>query len=115
MKRGEIYWADLIPRSGSEQLGRRPVIIISHDVFNESPQWHSIIIVPVSTSEKQAQRGPSAVFLQKGTADLKYSSVALCHQITTLDRSKFKERIGMLPASILSEVESGIKAALDIA
>ncbi len=114
MKRGEIYWADLIPRSGSEQLGRRPVIIISHDVFNESPQWHSIITVPVSTSEKQSQRGPSAVFLQKGTAGLKHSSVALCHQVTTLDRSKFKERIGMLPASNLAEVESGLKAAMDL-
>jgi mRNA-degrading endonuclease toxin of MazEF toxin-antitoxin module len=33
MKRGEVYWADLVPRSGSEQQGRRPVIVISHDAF----------------------------------------------------------------------------------
>src|SRR5580658_697712 len=31
MKRGEVYWADLVPRSGSEQTGRRPVILVSHD------------------------------------------------------------------------------------
>ncbi len=36
MKRGEVYWAELTPRSGSEQQGRRPVVVISHDVFNES-------------------------------------------------------------------------------
>jgi mRNA-degrading endonuclease toxin of MazEF toxin-antitoxin module len=34
MKRGEVYWADLVPRSGSEQTGRRPVILVSHDGFN---------------------------------------------------------------------------------
>ncbi len=34
MKRGEIYWANLQPRSGSEQQGKRPVIVISHDGFN---------------------------------------------------------------------------------
>lgn len=33
MKRGEVYWADLAPRSGSEQRGRRPVVVISHDAL----------------------------------------------------------------------------------
>ena len=33
--RGEIYWADLDPVRGHEQAGRRPVLIISHDIFNE--------------------------------------------------------------------------------
>jgi mRNA-degrading endonuclease toxin of MazEF toxin-antitoxin module len=28
MKRGEVYWADLVPRSGSEQTGRRPVVVV---------------------------------------------------------------------------------------
>ena len=39
MKRGDVYWADLTPRSGSEQQGRRPVIVVSHDGFNETPGW----------------------------------------------------------------------------
>jgi mRNA interferase MazF len=33
--RGEIRWADLSPGQGREQTGRRPVLILSHDVFNE--------------------------------------------------------------------------------
>ena len=37
MARGEVYWADLVPRSGSEQTGRRPVILVSHDGFNQTP------------------------------------------------------------------------------
>ena len=68
MKRGEVYWADLAPRSGSEQRGRRPVVVISHDAFNQTPGWRSIIVVPLSTSVAQAGRGPSAVLLSQGAA-----------------------------------------------
>lgn len=37
MKRGDLYWAVLAPRSGSEQQGRRPVIVVSHAGFNQAP------------------------------------------------------------------------------
>ena len=63
MKRGEVYVADLTPRSGSEQQGRRPVIVLSHDAFNQAPNWRSIIVVPLSTSATQAKRGLTAVLL----------------------------------------------------
>jgi mRNA interferase MazF len=85
MKRGEVYWADLAPRSGSEQQGRRPVIVISHDAFNHTQSWRSIIVVPLSTSVAQTGRGPSAVLLPQRAAGLGKNSVALCHQVTTLD------------------------------
>jgi len=114
MKRGEVYWADLVPRSGSEQKGRRPVIVISHDAFNQTQGWRSIIVVPLSTSLTQAGRGPSAVLLSEGTAGLSKESVALCHQVTTLDRSKLTQRIGELNLTELRQVEDGLKAAMDL-
>jgi mRNA interferase MazF len=114
MKRGDVYWAALVPRSGSEQAGRRPVIVILHDGFNQTPAWKSIIVVPVSTSGLQAKRGPTVVKLPAGTAGLSKPSVAVCHQVTTLDRAKFTKRIGALPASFLSEVEEGLRAAMDL-
>ena len=33
--RGDVVWADLNPTIGKEQTGHRPVIVLSHDVFNE--------------------------------------------------------------------------------
>ena len=87
MKRGEVYWAALAPRSGSEQQGRRPVVVISHDAFNQTPGWRSIIVVPLSTSVAQAGHGPSAVLRSQGMAGLSQDSVALCYQVTTLDRA----------------------------
>ena len=115
MKRGEVYWADLAPRSGYEQQGRRPLIIISHDAFNQTQGWRSIIVVPLSTSSAQAGRGLSAVLLPQGAAGLNKDSVALCHQVTTLDRSKLTQRIGELSSIQLSQIEDGIKAAMDLA
>ena len=114
MKRGEVYWADLAPRSGSEQQGRRPVVVISHDAFNQTQGWRSIIVVPLSTSVAQVGRGPSAVLLPQGAAGLSKDSVALRHQVTTLDRSKLTQRIGELNSTELTQVEDGLKAAMDL-
>ena len=111
MRRGEVYWATLAPRSGSEQRGDRPVIVVSHDAFNEAPGWRSVIVVPVSTSVAQAGRGPTAVPLPKGAGGLVSESVALCHQVTTLGRSKLTKRLGLLPEAILTAVAEGLRIA----
>jgi mRNA interferase MazF len=114
MRRGEIYWAELAPRSGSEQGGRRPVIVVSHDGFNMTPGWHSVIVVPMSTSARQARRGPTAVEIAPSGTGLHRAGIAVCHQVTTLDRTKLAKRIGMLSPALLSSVEEGLKAALDL-
>jgi len=114
MRRGEVFWAELRPRSGSEQMGSRPVIIVSHDGFNQTPTWRSVIVVPLTMSEAQARRGPTAVPLAPGTGGLKKGGVALCHQVTTLDRAKLTDRIGVLSATALARVEEGLRTALDL-
>src|SRR5690554_6132387 len=96
MKRGDVFWIELEPRSGSEQRGRRPAIVVSHDGFNEVGSWKSVIVVPVSTSGEQARRGPSAVALSAGDGGLRTGSVALCHQVTTIDRGKVVDHVGRL-------------------
>jgi mRNA interferase MazF len=113
MRRGEIYWADLVPRSGSERTGRRPVVVVSHDGFYQTSGWMSVIVVPVSTSPLQAKCGPTVVGLPAG-AGLSKGSVAVCHQVTTLDRAKLTKRIGALPVELLQELESGLRAAMDL-
>jgi mRNA interferase MazF len=114
MKRGEVYWADLALRSGSEQTGRRPVAIVSHDGFNLAPGWRSVVVVPISTSATQTRRGPTVVEIPAGVAGLPRASVAVCHQVTTLDRAKLGRRIGMLSPDLARGVEAGLKAALDL-
>ena len=114
MKRGDVYWATLAPRSGSEQQGTRPVVVVSHDAFNQVESWQSVLVVPVSTSREQATRGPTAVPLPAGAGGLKKDSVALCHQVTVLDRRKLSGRLGSLPDPLLAQVGDGLKAAQDL-
>ena len=114
MIRGEIYWADLAPRSGSEQTGRRPVIVVSNDGFNQLAAWRSVVVVPLSISAAQARRGPTAVAIPGGAAGLPRPGTAVCHQVITLDRSKLTKRIGLLPHPLLLLVDDGLRAALDL-
>lgn len=112
MKRGDVFWAELGPRSGSEQSGRRPVVVVSNDGFNRVEAWRSIIVVPLSTSATQRRRGPTAIEIPKGAAGLRQASVALCHQVTTLDRAKLVTHIGELPTAIREQLDDGLRAAL---
>jgi mRNA-degrading endonuclease toxin of MazEF toxin-antitoxin module/uncharacterized protein RhaS with RHS repeats len=75
--------------------------------------WRSIIVVPLSTSNNQARRGLTAIFIPQGEGGLSQDSVALCHQVTTLDRSKLKQKLGEFSAGKMSEIENGLKAAMD--
>jgi mRNA interferase MazF len=112
MRRGEVYWADLEPRSGSEQRGHRPVVIVSRDALNRVEGWASVIIVPLSTSARQAGRSLTSVPVPRGTAGVGHSSVALCHQVSTIDRRKLGRRIGTLPDELVTAVDAGLRCAL---
>jgi len=112
--RGEVYWAELSPRSGSEEQGRRPVIVVSHDGLNRVPSWRSFVVVPISTSKAQARRGMTAVALAAGAGGLKKPCVALCHQVTTLDRARLGPRVGALSRESLARLDAGLRCALDL-
>ena len=114
MRRGEIWWVELRPRSGSEQQGRRPAIVVSHDALNLVEAWRSIVIVPVTTSRRQASRYLTTVPLQAGDGGLIHDSVALCHQVTTLDRGKFVERVGTLSEDTMRRIGEGLAVTLDL-
>jgi mRNA-degrading endonuclease toxin of MazEF toxin-antitoxin module len=114
MRRGEVWWAELELRSGSEQRGRRPVVVLSHDAFNEVPTWRSVIVVPLTTARRQQLRGPTVAPLAAAETGLPRESFALGHQITTLDRSKLAEAIGRLGADSLRRVEATVLVACGI-
>ena len=60
MRRGEIYWADLHPAYSHEQAGRRPVLILSHEVFNDRS---GTVIAVALTSQEPAAGFPLTVAL----------------------------------------------------
>jgi mRNA-degrading endonuclease toxin of MazEF toxin-antitoxin module len=90
------------------------VIVVSHDGFNQTVDWRSIIVVPISTSALQGRRGPTVIEIPAGAGGLLKTSFAVCHQVTTLDRAKLTKSIGALPSEVLEEVVMGLKAAMDL-
>jgi predicted DNA-binding protein len=67
VRRGDIFCADLAPRSGSEQTGRRPVVVVSHDGFNRVEARRSEMVVPLSTFRSTAPSGPTAIVLPRAS------------------------------------------------
>jgi mRNA interferase MazF len=61
--RGDVLWADLDPTRGREQAGQRPVLVISHDIFNERS---GTVIAMAITSQPQKAGFPLTVELTKG-------------------------------------------------
>ena len=114
MKRGDVVWAEFRPRSGSEQRGRRPAVVVSHDAFNARSTWRSVVVVPVSTSPRQARRGPTVVRIDGALPGLTEPSVVVCHQVTTLDRSQLSAQLGSLPSGAMAEIDAALRAALDL-
>ena len=91
VKRGDIFYADLIPVVGSEQGGIRPVIIIQNDVGN----MHSpTVIAAAITSQRSKTKLPTHIEINSKENGLKADSIVLAEQIRTIDKSRLMEKIG---------------------
>jgi mRNA interferase MazF len=101
--RGEIYWADLAPTRGSEQAGKRPVLVISHDVFNERS---GTVIALALTSQPQRAGPPLAV--QIGSVKLPKPSWVKISQIRTLSTERLGKRLGRISPEELEQVIEGL-------
>lgn len=116
MVRGEVYFVDLTPRSGSEQMGRRPAIIVSHNAFTDNPRWQSVTVVPLTSAERWRRPSPTTVLFQAGECNLPRACAALAHQVTTLDKSKIlAPSIGILTPDKLAELEGALRNYLVLA
>lgn len=96
---GEVYWADLSPAQGREQAGRRPVLVLSHGVFNERSRT---AIAAAVTSQPQRAGFPLTVEILGGRLP-KRSWVKVSH-IRTLSVERLGKRIGEISPEELQRV-----------
>jgi len=101
--RGEIRWADLNPVRGKEQAGKRPVLILSHDVFNE--RSGTVIAVALTS---QPQRAALPLTLELQSADLPKRSWVKISQIRTLSIERIGSRIGRALPEEITQVVDGL-------
>ena len=106
--RGEIRWADLSPARGHEQSGLRPVLILSHDVFNE--RSGTAIVIAITS---QPQRAGFPLTLELKTGDLPKRSWAKIGQVRTLSSERIGELVGKLSPEELAQVIEGLNEIID--
>jgi len=101
--RGEIRWADLDPVRGREQAGARPVLVLSHDVFNE--RSGTIIAVDLTS---QPQRAGFPLTLELAIRGLPKKSWVKISQIRTLSVERIGARLARAMPEILDQVVEGL-------
>ncbi len=101
--RGEIRWAEINPVRGKEQAGRRPVLVLSHDVFNERS---GTVIAMALTSQPQRAGFPLTLELQaKGLPKQSWVKIS---QIRTLAVERISRRLGTVSPEELAQVIEGL-------
>ena len=101
--RGEIYWAELDPTIGHEQAGRRPVLVISHDLFNERSE--TVIALAITS---RAQRVSLPLALKLDSARLPKPSWVKISHVRTLSTERLGRRLGRVSAEELNEIVEGL-------
>jgi len=101
--RGDIRWADLNPVRGHEEAALRPVLILSHDIFNE--RSGTVIAVAITS---QPQRAGFPLTLELKTTDLPKQSWVKISQIRTLSVERIGKIIGKASPEELEQVIEGL-------
>jgi mRNA interferase MazF len=101
--RGDIRWANLNPTRGHEQAGKRPVLILSHDVFND--RSGTAIAVALTS---QPPRAGFPLTLELTSKGLPKRSWVKIRQIRTLATERIGKRLGQATVEELASVIEGL-------
>ena len=105
--RGEIRWADLNPVRGNEQAGRRPVFVLSHDVFNE----RSGTVIAVAMTSQEPRAG-FPLTLESRATGLDKRSWFKISQIRTLSVDRIGARLARASDEEVARVIDGLNEIL---
>ena len=109
--RGHLYYVDLDPVLGSEQGGRRPVLVIQNDVGN---QHSPVVIVAALTSRPANVSRPTDVLIAPGLSGIDVPSRVLLNQIRTVDKRRVGRYLGQITQAELVLIDTAIKISLGL-
>ncbi len=101
--RGDIWWADLNPVRGREQAGVRPVLVVSHDIFNDRS---GTVIALAITSQPPAAGFP--LTLEITSVTLPKRSWVKISQIRTLSTERLSSKLGQVSPEELDQIIDGL-------
>jgi len=111
IKRGDIYYAELNPVIGSEQGGKRPILIISNDIGNKhSP---TVIVAPITSRVHTKAKLPTHTLI-KDFEGLDKNSIILFEQIRTIDKQRLREYLGTLDRRFLDNADKALAISIGL-
>ena len=108
--RGEVWYADLNPVRGREQAGHRRVLVVSSNLFNESPA-ELVIVLPITSKEKGIR---SHVPMAPPEGGLKSRSYIKCEDVRSIAKERLTKRLGWAKAATMAEVESHLRYLMEL-
>ena len=106
--RGEIWLADLNPVRGHEQAGRRPVLVVSVDPFNQS-RAELVVVIPITSTLRPI---PFHVVVQPPEGGLTNPSALLCEAVRSISKDRLVTRWGTVSPASMSQVEDRLRILL---
>ncbi|MGF7186777.1 mRNA interferase MazF [Desulfitispora alkaliphila] len=108
-----IFWANLNPTQGSEQSGKRPVLVISEEAVNQTLPIVTIICL---TSYKPGRKiYPVEVLLEPEVSQLSQPSIAMAHQIRAISKEYLGSKCGFIESEdYRDQIRSIVKLYLDL-
>lgn len=110
-RRGEIYFADLDPHYGSEQGGKRPVIVIQNNTGNK---FAPTVIVAAVTSKVTKKPNQSTHVLIDRNPAFSRPSMVLLEQIFTIDKERIQRLLGQTTPDEMYQINEALMNSLDL-
>jgi mRNA interferase MazF len=111
-ERGDVCWAGPGEPHGSKPAKRRPVLVVQADPYNDSRL--NTTLAAVITSNTGLAAMPGNVFVPAIASGLPRDSVVNVTALITLDKTDLEPAVGQLPASLMHEVDRGLRRALGL-
>lgn len=110
-RRGEIYFSDLDPHYGSEQGGKRPVIVIQNNTGNKFAP--TVIVAAVTSKVSKKPNQPTHVLIEQNPA-FSRPSVVLLEQIFTIDKERIQRLLGQTTPDEMHQINEALMNSLDL-
>lgn len=108
--RGEIWLADLDPTRGHEQGGKRPVLVISADIYNSGPAG-LVVVLPLTKTHRGI---PLHLQIAPPEGGIKSASSILCDAVRSISKDRLVKRWGAVSKTVLLGIEDRIKILLGL-
>lgn len=106
--RSEIWLVTLDPTVGREQSGKRPALIVSDDLFNQS-HAELVIVLPVTSKSKGIR---SHVPVSPPEGGLNVQSYIKCEDVRSVSIQRFERKLGKVTPLTMNEVENRLRIIL---